>query len=90
MIAGANQIAKGFEENNDKDAIMIQYASWEQSTLATLAANPFGIEYISQFGSARGTALSLMNHNVEGNGWYSLLQGKLLVLNSFLTEVRKQ
>ena len=46
--------------------------------------------YLAPFGSAKGTGMSLMNHNIEGNGWYSLLEGKLAVLNGFLVELRKR
>jgi hypothetical protein len=34
--------------------------------------------------------MSLMNHNIKGNSWYSLLEGKIGVLNGFLLELRKQ
>jgi len=89
LILQANQIAKDFEEKDDKDAIQTQYRAWERRTLEALSSK-FDVSYLSQFGSARGTGLALMGHNYEGGGWYSLLQGKLNVLNAFLAELRKQ
>jgi len=44
--------------------------------------------YVSQFSAVRGNGLMLLNHNIEGDGWYSLLQGKLVFLNAMLTEIR--
>jgi hypothetical protein len=89
IITDGNQIAKTFEEKDDKDLIQSQYRAWEQRTLEVLL-NKFDVSYLSQFGSTRGTGFVLMNHNYEGNGWCSLLQGKLNVLNTFLAEARKQ
>jgi hypothetical protein len=47
-----------------------------------------GSAYAVQFESAKGNGLMLVNHNFEGGGLYSLLQGKLTVLNFFLSEFR--
>ena len=77
LILQANQIAKDFEEKDDKDAIQTQYRAWERRTLEALSSK-FDVSYLSQFGSARGTGLALMGHNYEGGGWYSLLQGIVL------------
>ena len=90
FIAGANQIVKTFEEKDDKDLIRSQFLEWERGALEVLASSEFGISYLSQFGSARGTGVMLLNHNIEGNGWYSAVQGKLAVLNTFMMELRKQ
>jgi hypothetical protein len=89
MIAAGNAIAKTFEERDDKDLIRSQYSEWEKNALEILSTK-FGVGYLAQFGSARGTALMLVNHNIEGDGWYALLQGKLAVLNGFISELRKQ
>ena len=86
LIASGNQIAKTFEENNDRNLIKNEYLAWEQTTLQTLSTK-FDVGYLTQFGSARGTGFVLMNHNIDGNGWYSLLEGKVNVLNSFLVEL---
>jgi hypothetical protein len=90
LIATGNVIAKSFEEKNDKDLVKEQYLKWERDALESLASGTFGVTYLAPFGSAKGTGMSLMNHNIEGNGWYSLLEGKLAVLNGFLVELRKQ
>ena len=88
-IADGNRIARDFEEHDDKDAVMQQYRAWEQTVLSVLSQK-FDPSYVNQFASARSIGMTLMNHNYEGGGWWSLLQGKLNVLNSFLTELRKQ
>jgi hypothetical protein len=90
LIATANVIAKSFEEKNDKDLVRDQYIEWERGALESLASTTFGTTYLAPFGSARGTGMSLMNHSIEGNSWYSLLEGKIAVLNGFLLELRKQ
>jgi hypothetical protein len=90
LIATGNVIAKSFEEKNDKELVKEQYLEWERGALDSLASGTFGVTYLAPFGSARGPGISLMNHNIEGNGWYSLLEGKLAVLNGFLVELRKQ
>jgi hypothetical protein len=58
--------------------------------LESLASGTFGLTYLAPFGSARGTGMNLINHNIDGNAWYSLLQGKIAVLNGFLIDLRKQ
>jgi hypothetical protein len=88
-IATGNGIAKVFEEKNDKELIVQQYRVWEEDVLNMLSAK-FGVAYLAQFGSARSTGMTLLNHNFEGAGWYSLLQGKLIVLNGILLELRRQ
>jgi hypothetical protein len=81
-------IMREFEEKNDPELIQSQYRNWEKTVLDKLSQK-FDVSYVNQFASARGTALMLLNHNMEGNGWYSLVQGKLTVLNSMLGELRK-
>jgi hypothetical protein len=65
LIATANQIAKTFEEKNDKDVVREQYLEWERGALESLASGTFGVTYLAPFGSARGTGTSLMNHNID-------------------------
>jgi len=90
LISGANVIAKTFESGNDKDLIRTQYLAWEQSAISVLESDSFGVSYLPEFGTARGNGMMLVDHNIEGNGWYSLLESKIRVLNSFMTELRKQ
>jgi hypothetical protein len=88
LVDGGNRILKEFEEKNDADLIKAHYLEWEQAAL-TLLPKKFGVGYLNQFASARGTGMMLLNHSVEGGGWYSHLQGKLNVLNAFSVELRK-
>ena len=89
LIATGNVIAKSFAEKNDKDLVKEQYLEWERGALESLASGTFGVTYLAPFGSARGNGMSFMNYNIDGNGWYSLLQGKIAVLNGFLIEFWK-
>jgi hypothetical protein len=90
LIATGNKIAITFEQKDDKELIKSQYAEWERDALEILASDAFGTPYLAIFSSARGTGTYLLNHNLEGDGWYSTLQGKIAVLNAFLLELRKQ
>jgi hypothetical protein len=90
LIASGNLIAKTFEEKNDKDQIKQQYIEWERGALDRLSSATFDTSFLAPFGSARGTPMMLINHDIEGNGWYSLLEGKIAVLNNFLIELRNQ
>jgi len=89
LIANGNVIARTFEDTNNKDLIAAEYREWEQQVLVALSVK-FDQGYVSQFSAVRGNGLMLLNHNIEGDGWYSLLQGKLVFLNAMLTEIRKQ
>jgi hypothetical protein len=89
LIANGNAIARTFEDAYNKDLIASQYREWEQQVLAALSVK-FDQGYVSQFSAVRGNGLMLLNHNFEGDGWYSLLQGKLAFLNAMINEIRKQ
>jgi hypothetical protein len=86
-IQEGNQIAKTFEVKNDKDLITSQFDGWNDRCDDTLKEN-IGDAYSVSFEAAKGNGLMLMNHSIDGDGVYSLLQGKIAVLNSFLSEFR--
>lgn len=87
FVQEGNKIAKTFEDKNDKELIGRQYDDWNNRCDVMLNTG-VGESYAAQFESAKGNGLLLMNHSIEGDEIYSLLQGKIAVLNSFLTEFR--
>jgi len=87
FVQEGNQIAKTFEDKDDKDLILQQFNDWDHRCDLMLNSGA-GASYAVQFESAKGNGLMLMNHSAEGDGVYSVLQGKLAVLNLFLSEFR--
>jgi hypothetical protein len=89
LVQEGNGIAANFEKSNDTQAIERDYRTWEAKALSFLN-DKMGVEYLAQFQSARGNGLALMNHSMEGDGWYALLQGKLGALNAMMLEERSK
>jgi hypothetical protein len=68
-------------------AIHVRLSGADEARLIAAMAT---IEGLLDGVGSEDSPMSLMNHNIKGNSWYSLLEGKIGVLNGFLLELRKQ
>ena len=83
-------IKQTFLETDDVDVIKRQYADWAQRTYNFLNLN-LGISYALQFKNAHGSAWMGMplNHKIEGGNYTVEIQGKSLLLNEIINELRR-
>jgi hypothetical protein len=88
FIDEGNSISRTFVLKNDKDLITAQYRGWEAGCTAVIKPL-LGAPQLAQFQSARGNGTYLLDHNIEGDAVYALLQAKITVLNNFLVELRR-
>jgi hypothetical protein len=88
FVKEGNELSETIAQNvADKDTIISRYRDWELRCVTMLKRDLDNSRAI-QFESAKGNGLAPLTPSY--GGWYSLLQGKLAVLNSFITELRSK
>jgi hypothetical protein len=88
FINEGRKILQTFEEKGDTDLIKTQSLDWQKKVLLLLSE--LGPAYAAPFQTAQGTLYVVGGHtDMEGNSVYSLLRGKIDVLNTFLAEMRR-
>jgi hypothetical protein len=90
FVVEGNEIAKKYEDTDDVKSLEAAYPKWEKAVEAYLSssADP---SLSAQFVSARGDGRHmLIAHNMDGDGWYDLMQGKIAALNACIEDMRRK
>jgi hypothetical protein len=88
LIDDADAIQQTLLATNDPVTIKTQYAAWFAKTNTTLTEK-LDSSYATSFRSAPNVPQMPVNHSMEGGGYWAALEGKKIILNNIITELRQ-
>lgn len=88
LIDDGVAIQQSFLSTNDLAAIKTQYAAWFEKSKHTLTTK-LDASYATAFVSAPNVSSMPVNHSMEGDGYWAAIEGKNIVLNNIVIELRR-
>jgi hypothetical protein len=90
LMNEGDDIVQTFLNKDDANLIKQQYVEWANKTYNYLNVR-VGLSYAVQFKNSHGNAMMGLpvNHSVEGGSYTQEIRGKILTLNDFITELRR-
>ncbi len=87
LIDQAQAIQQTFLDKNDADLIKKQYEEWFAAANKTLTEK-LDASYATSFRSAPSVMQMPVAHSMVGGGYWSAIEGKNILLNNILTDLR--
>jgi hypothetical protein len=88
LVDEADAIQQTFLSTDDVPTIKKRYADWLGRTNKTITEK-LDSSYATSFRSAPNVAQMPLNHNIEGDGYWAAIEGKKIVLNNIIAEIRQ-